>query len=77
MIDIRSKQDIYVTTLQTLLQLHGQTKYFTPIMALGMAPLRWWMPLMKMDPCCPSTLAAPWEALGILLPRGDLPWACY
>jgi hypothetical protein len=33
-----------------------------PIMALGMAPLRWWMPPMKMDPHCPSTPAAPWQA---------------
>jgi hypothetical protein len=42
-----------------------------PIMALGMAPLRWWMPLMKMDLRCPSIPATPWQALGVLLPRGD------
>jgi hypothetical protein len=24
---------------------------------------------------CPSTPVAPWQALGVLLPRGDLPWA--
>jgi hypothetical protein len=27
---------------------------------------------MKMEPRCPSTLAAPWQGLGVLLPRGDL-----
>jgi hypothetical protein len=43
---------------------------FYPIMALGMTPLRWWMPPMKMDLRCPSTPAAPWRALGVLLPRG-------
>jgi hypothetical protein len=48
---------------------------FYPIMTLGMAPLRWWMPPMKMDLRCPSTPAAPWQALGVLLPHGDLPWA--
>jgi hypothetical protein len=41
-----------------------------PIMTLDMAPLRWWMPPVKMDLRCPSTLAAPWQALGVLLPRG-------
>jgi hypothetical protein len=44
-----------------------------PIMVVGMEPLRWWMPMMKMDPRCPSTPATPWQALGVLLPRGDLP----
>jgi hypothetical protein len=33
------------------------------------------MPLMKMDLRCPSTPVVPWQALGVLLPRGDLPWA--
>jgi hypothetical protein len=42
-----------------------------PIMTLGMAPFRWWMPPMKMDLRCPSAPAAPWQALGVLLPRGD------
>jgi hypothetical protein len=46
-----------------------------PIMMLGMAPLKLWMPPMKMDLRCPSTLAVLWQAPGILLPRGNLPWA--
>jgi hypothetical protein len=52
----------------------GKRKVY-PIMSPGMAPLRWWMPPMKMDLRCPSTPAAPWQALGVLLPRGDLPCA--
>jgi hypothetical protein len=46
---------------------------FYPIMTLGMALLRWWMPPMKMDLRCPSTPAASWQAPCVLLPRGDLP----
>jgi hypothetical protein len=44
-----------------------------PIKALGMEPLS--VPPMKMDLQCPSTPAAPWRDLGVLLPCGDLPWA--
>jgi hypothetical protein len=63
-----------VTTLQVLLQLHGQMKGL-PHHDARHAPLKWWMPPMKMDLRCPSAPAALWQALSVLLPHGDLPWA--
>jgi hypothetical protein len=63
-----------VTSLQVPLQLHGQTKGLPhhdarhDTVEMVDAP-------MKMDLRCPSTPAVPWQAPGVLLPRGDLPWA--
>jgi hypothetical protein len=63
-----------VTTLQVPLQLHGQTEDL-PHHDARHGTVEMWMPPMKMDLRCPSTPATPWQALGILRPRGDLPWA--
>jgi hypothetical protein len=69
MIQTRYKGDYILSSVTT----PWTNERFYPIMTLGMAPLRWWMPPMKMDLRCPSTPATPWQALGVLLPREVLP----